>query len=195
MRATQHTKLALDRGCCCRRDLSRTRADWSHLRTTRTRVADLLPQEETRRVSSCTSFRRRGAIAAVTLTAMARRRLRTWLNWALRWSGVAFLIAVSLVYVATLLGVPTRVSLGPRAYLAVDSDHGPVSALVEAGPVSWRLPVFWPGVLLLAVSLFAWLSYARPRGTAGTCPSCRYDLSGLPPGSPCPECAAKPPSH
>jgi hypothetical protein len=25
-----------------------------------------------------------------------------------------------------------------------------------------------------------------------TCPSCSYDLSGLPPGSPCPECAAVP---
>jgi hypothetical protein len=27
----------------------------------------------------------------------------------------------------------------------------------------------------------------------GVCPSCRYDLSGLPAGSPCPECAAAPP--
>jgi hypothetical protein len=31
------------------------------------------------------------------------------------------------------------------------------------------------------------------RRARGRCASCSYDRSGLPPGAPCPECAAKPP--
>jgi hypothetical protein len=41
-------------------------------------------------------------------------------------------------------------------------------------------------------SLVGW--WIRPRPGRSSCPSCNYDLSGLPPGSPCPECAAAPPT-
>src|SRR3982750_2935308 len=34
------------------------------------------------------------------------------------------------------------------------------------------------------------LANAAPPTGSGACPSCNYDLSGLPPGAPCPECAA-----
>jgi hypothetical protein len=49
-----------------------------------------------------------------------------------------------------------------------------------------------PVALLVAPALRAYYRSKRP---PTACPSCNYDLSGLPPGSPCPECAAKPPNH
>jgi hypothetical protein len=59
----------------------------------------------------------------------------------------------------------------------------------------------WPG-LLLDVLLYSTATYLvcfgagfvrrYRRRARGHCPSCNYDLSGLPPGSPCPECAARP---
>jgi hypothetical protein len=56
----------------------------------------------------------------------------------------------------------------------------------------------WPiGLASGAASAIGWWS-CRRRPAAGICPSCNYDLSGLPPGSSCPECAAKltaPPHH
>jgi hypothetical protein len=59
----------------------------------------------------------------------------------------------------------------------------------------YRFPL-WPiaagGWTLTA--LVWWMSRGAARVKAGACPSCRYDLSGLPPGSPCPECAAEPPA-
>jgi hypothetical protein len=49
----------------------------------------------------------------------------------------------------------------------------------------------WPVFLVTApLSVLAWRR--RHGHTATACPSCGYDLSGLPRGSPCPECAAVP---
>jgi hypothetical protein len=57
----------------------------------------------------------------------------------------------------------------------------------------WFPLQLWP--LLLAPATVCMLGWWRGwhRHRPGHCPSCRYDLSGLPPGSPCPECAAAPP--
>lgn len=57
---------------------------------------------------------------------------------------------------------------------------------------SWRFPL-WP-VLPFALAAMG-LGWLRPERFESACPSCRYDLSGLPRCSPCPECAAKVPPH
>jgi hypothetical protein len=59
--------------------------------------------------------------------------------------------------------------------------------------VEVRFPL-WP--LFVAAALLTartHATYRRNRWGEHSCPSCGYDLSGLPPGSPCPECAAAPP--
>jgi hypothetical protein len=67
----------------------------------------------------------------------------------------------------------------------------------------WALPLhpIWPGFLANGLLCFAtvllpcMLVSTLRRATRlrrGRCPSCCYDLTGLPPGSPCPECAARP---
>jgi hypothetical protein len=61
-----------------------------------------------------------------------------------------------------------------------------------------KLPLWIPAATTLP---FVWLCWRRHREALKgprRCAVCRYDLSGLPPGSPCPECAAKapdPPHH
>jgi hypothetical protein len=47
-------------------------------------------------------------------------------------------------------------------------------------------------LFLVAVALMtnAWRVHVGARRDGHACPSCGYDLSGLPPGSACPECAA-----
>jgi hypothetical protein len=67
----------------------------------------------------------------------------------------------------------------------------------------WALPLrpIWPGflangLLYFCAAVLPCMLAATVRRAArlrrGRCPACRYDLSGLPPGSPCPECAAEP---
>jgi hypothetical protein len=59
-------------------------------------------------------------------------------------------------------------------------------------PKLWHIemPLWIPAALLAALALPMWWSvlHRRRAARAGTCPRCRYDLSGLPPGAPCPEC-------
>jgi hypothetical protein len=59
--------------------------------------------------------------------------------------------------------------------------------------ISWHFPL-WP--IFIITATVAGVATIRRRRTVrfGRCPSCNYDLSGLPPGSPCPECAAAAPS-
>lgn len=52
------------------------------------------------------------------------------------------------------------------------------------------VPLWQPLLVLLPIVALAWhldLTALR-RARAGHCPKCNYDLSGLPPGTPCPEC-------
>jgi hypothetical protein len=58
---------------------------------------------------------------------------------------------------------------------------------------SWRveawLPMWMPAVILLPVTLIAWRRASKFKSHLPMC-ACGYDVSGLAPGSPCPECAA-----
>jgi hypothetical protein len=58
--------------------------------------------------------------------------------------------------------------------------------------IDFRLPLWPVGALGLTLSTIAWIRFRRRNSEPGACSSCNYDLSGLPPGSPCPECAAVP---
>jgi hypothetical protein len=54
-----------------------------------------------------------------------------------------------------------------------------------------EFPLWAPALLSSLATTLAWVGQRRgDRSARSPCPSCRYDLSGLPPGSPCPECAA-----
>lgn len=57
--------------------------------------------------------------------------------------------------------------------------------------VGWFLPLLWLCVFG-AVAIGTVVAEARPMASSGTCAKCGYDLSGLAPGSACPECAALP---
>ena len=71
---------------------------------------------------------------------------------------------------------------------------------VRLGQPSWEawMPLWWVGLGAGVLSVASWRAHRRaprtlPSGTNGsTCPACNYNLSGLPPGSPCPECARPP---
>lgn len=67
--------------------------------------------------------------------------------------------------------------------------------------------ILWPGLLInLALHTAAWWAalgllpstarslLARSRRRRGLCTRCKYNLAGLPPEAPCPECGAPPPS-
>jgi hypothetical protein len=54
--------------------------------------------------------------------------------------------------------------------------------------VELGVPLWSVALLTAPVCVTAW----RRQPKRGGCPACNYDLSGLPPGSPCPECAAAP---
>lgn len=53
-----------------------------------------------------------------------------------------------------------------------------------------RIPLWWMFVVAAIASAFAVRSHRQRERAPRACPSCSYDLSGLPSGSPCPECAA-----
>jgi hypothetical protein len=65
----------------------------------------------------------------------------------------------------------------------------------ESGPFWYKQSIpLWTPLLVLAIpAQWLWLSHQRAlkRDRAGRCPSCAYDLRGLPEGAPCPECGAK----
>jgi hypothetical protein len=64
--------------------------------------------------------------------------------------------------------------------------------LFQGRDTSLWLPLWIPALIALALTFAAWRSHGRTNRGASLCPSCNYDLSGLPPGSPCPECAGNP---
>ncbi len=71
---------------------------------------------------------------------------------------------------------------------------------MQYDPTAWGSPLttpIWPfaGISLL-VTAFAWRldSLARRRAANNLCSTCRYDRTGLPPHSLCPECGTAPPA-
>jgi hypothetical protein len=93
--------------------------------------------------------------------------------------------------------LPDRESYSPPglagALVRFGADKVHLSGTTNAPPTtSYVLDApLWPvGLASLGLSACAWRR--RQRQGPSSCPSCRYDLSGLPPGSPCPECARLP---
>jgi hypothetical protein len=74
-----------------------------------------------------------------------------------------------------------------RVTLVHGGAYGPFAADYEVRIPLWS--VFVAGALASGVAI---RSHRRLGRAPGTCPSCHYDLSGLPPNSPCPECASPP---
>jgi hypothetical protein len=60
------------------------------------------------------------------------------------------------------------------------------NAQVRTGDVF--LPLWMPFVLVFAPTAFLWQRDRRDRFGPGRCKKCGYSLTGLSPGSPCPEC-------
>lgn len=52
------------------------------------------------------------------------------------------------------------------------------------------IPLWFPALLLAVPTVLLWRSHLRSRHVArlNLCPKCRYSLTDLPPGAPCPEC-------
>jgi len=63
------------------------------------------------------------------------------------------------------------------------------------GPVTARLriPLWFPTAIALPITAAAWFLDARAtrRTRRGQCPTCAYDLKGLPAGATCPECGCE----
>jgi uncharacterized membrane protein AbrB (regulator of aidB expression) len=76
---------------------------------------------------------------------------------------------------------PHEAMLGPTKTLRAWETRVPLPVLAVA--------------LLLPVACVAVVRLTRRELPPNPCPSCNYDLSGLPPGAPCPECAAAPPAQ
>jgi hypothetical protein len=91
----------------------------------------------------------------------------------------------------------------PRAFgYATGVDEVPWSMPLLGFSAGWKRvnPIalwdaafpLWP-IALVGAAIASWGERVRRCAPRGACPSCTYDLSGLPPGSPCPECAAASP--
>jgi hypothetical protein len=133
---------------------------------------------------------------------------------ALRLGGVtASILAYNPGYAQFMVGVaddPSIPSPAFRAALNIEND----AAMIERGWSGraallqvrfwWVAIPMWPVIATpLTLSACAWWRWRkrqirrRARALAGRCPSCGYDLSGLPTGSPslpCPECGEVPKS-
>ena len=77
------------------------------------------------------------------------------------------------------------------------SDYWPSwSSGGRTGGAAWgaSIPIWNALALLVPATTLAWLfdTLARRRAHLNLCPACHYDRTGLPPQSPCPECASPP---
>jgi hypothetical protein len=90
----------------------------------------------------------------------------------------------------------------PQWQQATRRGLGRIIGAFRADPVppspsfpGFALDTAFYSAIAFAVSCAPGLVRRHLRRVRGRCRSCSYDLSGLPPGSPCPECAATSPPH
>jgi len=57
----------------------------------------------------------------------------------------------------------------------------------NAGSGDVATPIWFPAAVLFSTGILL-IPRWRRRSRTGLCPTCNYNLSGLPPNSPCPEC-------
>jgi hypothetical protein len=73
-----------------------------------------------------------------------------------------------------------------------DFRSGPLPLAPGATQFALSIPAWAPFLVMAVSTALGWKRRPTRRGAAPICSRCRYDLSGLPSGSPCPECAAAP---
>jgi len=148
--------------------------------------------------------------------------LRTALRKTVKWGGAAGTVILVAVWVGSrwggvIWGLPGGGFMAVRGgqCLAVVSPmqryptvRGGLSLVLSEPYFRWRfygeyrsgritlsVPLWFPATILLALTAFAWRRDAvwHRRARAGVCPTCGYDLSGLPAKGGCPECGAPAP--
>ena len=122
----------------------------------------------------------------------------------IRWQLGVFVTDHTIVTAsAGSLGVYWYIGVSPRAtVLAMTSSAGPFYVLPQPVKFVWLyympedpstgglgVALWIPAAGLLG---YGWCLWRQSRDLRGHCRRCRYDLSGLPPGAPCPECGQNP---
>jgi hypothetical protein len=92
--------------------------------------------------------------------------------------------------------VPTGICCDDNGMETIWFGAGAIVIEHPIGPLPWRgytesaIPLWIPTVACVALAVLLavpdWRNRFRPG--PGQCPKCRYNLAGLPPNSPCPEC-------
>jgi hypothetical protein len=151
-----------------------------------------------------------GGVLALALSALYQRAdLPAYGHWP------SLLIPIALISFyggRTAGGVVSALAFAMLVSLSAGTSFGLLLAWPSSRMTPGETQAEWValGVLWIILTVLfstpvslgaAWFGHRlafRSRRRAGLCPSCTYDLSGLPLGSPCPECAAEtpaPPNH
>jgi hypothetical protein len=135
-----------------------------------------------------------GTLAVLALFALWLASARWFLMWQINSSTSVVCVAGLVTWNPT----PPAPPLTPGLFWSERVDSVPmywwfqVGASGLGGPTPmprWAFPIWFPALLIALPTALLWRS---PPRTPRTCPSCNYDLSGLPAATPCPECGGKP---
>ncbi len=124
----------------------------------------------------------------------------TWVTLPSSWSGIDRSDTDAVGFPFRALTCRTDFALAPsRGYFVIHSTHGGL-LLSRTSDLFGTLPctplwlglladlAIWSAVSYLALTALNRYRTYRAKKRIGVCPKCRYDRTGLPPTSPCPEC-------